>query len=89
MVPGEKTSKYQPYLQIPEPFENIFFKNEDIRNEFKKDFLSNDYEFGWYKTPKFDKKHLRGGIVGGAQWPGASIDHKDNIMYVTSNNIVW
>ena len=89
MVPGEKTSEYQPNLQIPEPFENIFFKNEDIRNEFKKDFLSNDYEFGWYKTPKFDKKHLRGGIVGGAQWPGASIDHKDNIMYVTSNNIVW
>ena len=88
-IPGEKTAPYQPNLEIPEPFGNVFFKIQDIRSEFKKDIISKNYEFGRYKTPKIDKLHLRGGIVGGAQWPGASIDHKNNIMYVTSNNIIW
>ena len=88
-VPGEKTAPYQPSLEIPEPFGKTFFKKEDIRNEFKDVLSKEDYEFGWYKTPKLNKLHLRGGIVGGAQWPGASIDHKNNIMYVTSNNVLW
>ena len=88
-VAGEKTASYQPNLKIPEPFENIFFGIKDIRKEFQKKFSGNDYEFGWYKTPKLDKLHIRGGMHGGAQWPGASIDHNKNIMYVTSNNIAF
>jgi glucose dehydrogenase len=88
-VPGEKTASYQPKLETPEPFEDIFFDIEDIRKKFQKKFLTKDYEFGWFKTPKLKKLHIRGGMIGGAQWPGASVDHKKNIMYVTSNNIAF
>ena len=89
LVPGEKTAPYQPKLTTPEPFEKIFFEIKDIRKEFQKKLLEKNYEFGWYKTPKLNKLHVRGGIIGGAQWPGASIDHKKNIMYITSNNIAF
>ncbi len=88
-IQGEKTEPYQPNLILPEPFENIFFEKDDIRKKFQKYFSTDKYEFGRYRSPKLNKLHLRGGIVGGAQWPGASIDHKNNIMYVTSNNIIW
>ncbi len=88
-VPGENTSAYQPYITKPEPFEKIFFDLDDIREKFKKKLSNNQYEFGWYKPPSLEKKHVRGGIIGGAQWPGASVDHENNIMYVTSNNIVF
>ena len=88
-IPGEKTEPYQPNLILPEPFENIFFEKDNIRKKFQNYFSADKYEFGRYKSPKLNKLHLRGGIVGGAQWPGASIDHKNNIMYVTSNNIIW
>jgi len=89
LIQGEKTAAYQPNLEIPMAFEKVFFKIDDIREKFQKNFLSNDYEFGWYKPPRLDKFHIRGGIIGGAQWPGASVDHKNNIMYVTSNNIAF
>ena len=88
-IPGEKTEPYQPNLTLPEPFENIFFEKNDIREKFQKYFSTDKYEFGRYKSPKLNKLHLRGGITGGSQWPGASIDHENNVMYVTSNNIIW
>jgi quinoprotein glucose dehydrogenase len=88
-VPGEKTSAYQPNPIIPEPFEKGFFNINDIREKYQKEFSKDNYEFGFYKTPKLNKVYIRPNITGGAQWPGASVDHKNNVMYVTSNNIAW
>ena len=89
LIPGENTSPYQPFIEIPEPFEKIFFDNNEIRKKFQKYYSTDDYEFGYYKPPRLDKFHIRGGMIGGAQWPGGSVDHLNNIMYVTSNNIAF
>ena len=88
-IPGERTSIYQPNITMPEPFERIFFQKKDIRKKFQKKFSNKNYEYGRYKPVKFDKIYVRGGIVGGAQWVGASVDPKKAIMYVTSNNIAY
>jgi len=87
LIPGERTSVYQPSLIIPEPFEKIFLENNDIRKKYKKKYSSKKYEYGRYRTVKFDKVYIRGGMLGGAQWVGASVDDIKNIMYVTSNNV--
>ena len=65
-----------------------FFEKTDIRHKFQEKFSSKNYEYGRYKPVSFDKIYVRGGIVGGAQWVGASVDPK-GIMYVTSNNIAY
>ena len=87
IIPGEKTAPYQPNLLLPERFEKNQFKKDDMRSVFFDKYDVNDFEFGFFKTPKIKKKLVRTGFYGGAQWPGASVDHKKGIMYVTSNNI--
>jgi quinoprotein glucose dehydrogenase len=86
-IPGEKTSAYQPDLRLPKPFEKNHFTVKDLRKKFEKKYSKNEYEFGFFKTPKLNKKYIRPNITGGAEWPGGSVDHKNGIMYVTSNNI--
>ena len=91
---GEKTSLYQADIKIPEPFgENVFEFNqlwsydpkklEDLRKKYK------NYNYGFYEPYELNKKTLQYNFNGGAEWMGASIDHDKNIMYVTSNNILW
>ena len=93
-VRGEKTSPYQPFLNLPEPFgKNEFFyedlwsydleKLEAIKKKYKK------HKVGFYNTYELNKKNLQYNFNGGAEWMGASVDHKKGIMYVTSNNIPW
>ena len=91
---GEKTSPYQPFLDLPEPFgKNEFFyedlwsydleKLEAIKKKYK------NHKVGFYNTYELNKKNLQYNFNGGAEWMGASVDHKKGIMYVTSNNIPW
>ena len=93
-VRGEKTSPYQPFLDLPEPFgKNEFFyedlwsydleKLEAIKKKYK------NHKVGFYNTYELNKKNLQYNFNGGAEWMGASVDHKKGIMYVTSNNIPW
>jgi len=91
---GEKTSFYQPDLEIPEPFgKNIF----DISHLWsyetsKKDKLIKkykNYNFGFYQPYELNKKTLQYNFNGGAEWMGGSVDHDNGIMYITSNNILW
>ena len=91
---GEKTSFYQPDLEIPEPFGKNTFSSLDFwsydnskLNTIKKKYK--DYKFGFYEAYDLNKKTLQYGFNGGAEWMGASIDHDNNLMYVTSNNIPW
>lgn len=93
-IPGEKTSNYQPDLEIPEPFgKNIFTKNdfwsydEILKIEIKKKYEK--YRYGFYETFKLNHKNLQFNMIGGAEWMGGSVDHINQIMYVTSNNIPW
>ena len=91
---GEKTSFYQPDLEIPEPFgKNIF----DISHLWSYETSEKDklikkyknYNFGFYQPYELNKKTLQYNFNGGAEWMGGSVDHDNGIMYITSNNILW
>ena len=93
-IRGEKTNIYQPYLDIPEPFskneflEDDFWSHKDSKlDQIKKKYT--DYKYGFYATYELGKKNLQYNFHGGAEWMGASIDHKKNKMYLTANNIPW
>jgi len=91
---GEKTSFYQPDLMIPEPFGRNIFSKEDlwsydqvIQDEINKKY--ENYNYGFYQPYELGKKTLQYNFNGGAEWMGASIDHENGLMYVTSNNTLW
>jgi glucose dehydrogenase len=87
-LPGEKTSPYQPNIKIPEPFEKNAISINDIRKEHQKK-INENYRFGFFETFSVNKKNILLNFHGGAEWTGASVDHVNNIMFVTSNNIPW
>ena len=93
-IRGEKTSIYQPDLNIPTPFGKNIFKESDFWSydenflvEIKKKYK--DYNYGFYETHELGKKNLQYNQSGGAEWMGASVDHVNQIMYVTANNIPY
>ncbi len=93
-IKGEKTSPYQPDLEIPKPFGKNIFKDSDfwsydkeILDETKKKYKN--YNYGFYETHELGNKNLQYNQSGGAEWMGASVDHINRIMYVTSNNIPY
>ena len=93
-LPGEKTSEYQPDLDLPEPFGKNIFSAEDFWSydqeklkKIKKKYKN--YQFGFYEPYELNKKNLQYNFNGGAEWMGASVDHVNNIMFVSSNNIPW
>ena len=93
-LPGEKTSIYQPDLTIPEPFSKNIFKKNDIWSFNEKNFnkLIKKYslfKYGFYEPHELNKKNLQYNFHGGAEWMGASIDHDNQVMYVTANNIPY
>ncbi len=94
MIPGEKTSYYQPNLKIPQPFAKQFFDKNEITNisidsyNYIKNKLK-DSNFGFFEPHELSKKNIFFNFHGGAEWMGASVDSKKGIMYVTSHNIPW
>ena len=93
-INGEKTSPYQTDLEIPSPFGKNVFTKDDFWSYDKKiyDETIKKYEnhnYGFYETFKLNEKNIQYNISGGAEWMGASVDHVNKIMYVTSNNVPW
>ncbi len=93
-IKGEKTSAYQPFLELPEPFgrnelfyEDLWSYDSKKLEKIKKQY--NNHKIGFYSTYEIDKKNLQYNFNGGAEWMGASVNHLTGIMYVTSNNIPW
>ncbi len=93
-IKGEKTSIYQPDLNIPIPFGKNIFEEKDFWSydknlliEIKKKY--ENYNYGFYETHKLGEKNLQYNQSGGAEWMGASVDQTKQIMYVTSNNIPY
>ena len=94
-VPGEKTAFYQKVISLPEPFSNQYFQKSHITNlsdqrfEFVKDKIK-ESTYGFFIPNSIDKKNII--YKGGAQWMGASIDNRNGIMYVPSNDVptfIW
>jgi quinoprotein glucose dehydrogenase len=94
-VPGEKTSFYQKVINLPEPFSNQYFKENDITNISKESFnyvkkQIKNATYGFFEPHSINKKNIV--YKSGAQWMGASIDNNNGIMYVPSNdipNLIW
>jgi len=93
-IAGEKTAYYQPNLEIPEPFAKQFFNINEITNistqseNYIKNKIKNS-NFGFFQPHELDKENIFFGFHGGAEWMGASVNHQNGIMYITSHNIPW
>ena len=93
-IPGEKTSAYQPNLNLPEPFAKNIFQIKDLWSSNKKEEKKllekySNHNFGFFETYELNKKNLQYNFHGGAEWMGGTVDQIKNIMYITSNNILW
>ncbi len=95
-VPGEKTSRTQPYPTRPAPYEPQGLRNEDLI-DFTPDLKSQataivkDYRSGpAYLPPSVvvDGGNLgtllRPCLSGGSNWQGAAVDPQTGIFYVSS-----
>jgi quinoprotein glucose dehydrogenase len=95
-VPGEKTSPTQPFPTKPPPFETQGVTEDtliDLTEELKARAaeLLEDYLIGPLFTPPIvgGQDGKRGlvqlpGMLGGANWPGATVDPETGILYVPS-----
>ena len=99
-IPGEKTALYQPDLIIPEPFSKQEFSLNEVTNIGVKNHKSvmdrlKNATFGWYEPHSFKPGAYESndlvlfGLHGGASWPGASVDPRHGIIYMSSNDIPW
>ena len=94
-VPGEKVSFYQKVFSLPEPFSNQYFKKNDITDLSKesREYVKKEIQnatYGFFKPHSIDNKNIV--YKSGAQWMGASVDNKNGIMFVPSNdipNLIW
>jgi len=92
--PGERTSSYQPSVQIPEPFSKQEFKLSDITNIDDKNHAYvlkkvKNAKLGFFPTPEIGKTIIFFGINGGVEWPGSAVDQKNGILYVASHDIAF
>jgi quinoprotein glucose dehydrogenase len=94
-VPGESLSATQPFPTKPPPFERQGVTVDDLIDftpELRKEALEivKDFVLGPLFTPNIvstDKKQgllQLPGTVGGANWPGASVDPETGFLYVQS-----
>jgi quinoprotein glucose dehydrogenase len=94
IIPGEKTSYYQPNVKIPEPFSKQIFNENEITNisaESEK-FIRKKIQgkkFGFFLPHELKKKIIYFGFHGGAEWMGASVNNNNGMMYLTSSNTPW
>ena len=94
-VPGEKLSPTQPFPTKPPPFERQGVSEDDLIDftpELKAEALElvKKYTLGPMFSPNIvmteEKEGLLQlpGVIGGANWPGASIDPETGLLYVQS-----
>tara|TARA_B100001057_G_scaffold481741_1_gene556129 strand:+ start:909 stop:2936 length:2028 start_codon:yes stop_codon:yes gene_type:complete len=93
-VSGERTALYQLDIKNPEPFSKFIFSKDEITNIDKdsETFISKiikKSKFGFFEPASIDKDTIIFNFHGGAEWMGASVDHKTQTMFVNSNEISW
>ncbi|MDC6448217.1 PQQ-binding-like beta-propeller repeat protein, partial [Alphaproteobacteria bacterium] len=90
----EKVSPKQIELKLPESLIRLVTSQEDLDDRSlseKKIIIDNidDYKFGKFIPPSFNKNVLVYGLHGGAQWPGAVFNPYSQSLYVQVNQIPW
>lgn len=95
-VPGESTSKTQPFPTKPPAFERQGIQAEDLIDftpEIKAAALkiADQYKLGPLFTPPIvrgqDGKQAMLYVPNGANWPGGSLDPETGIAYIFSNTL--
>lgn len=91
---GERTSPYQPDLELPQPFSKQEFTQDDLteRTEEAADFALTRFKSattGWFRPGSEGRANLFFNIDGGAEWTGACIDPESGRLYVSANHIPW
>ncbi len=99
-VPGEKTSRTQPFPTLPEPFETLGLREEDLIDftpELRKEALAILKNWRWgpmYLPPSVVVEGgnrgsiTRPSLSGGANWQGAALDPESGMLYIGSISYV-
>jgi quinoprotein glucose dehydrogenase len=95
-LPGERTSAYQPDVELPEPFARQEFREGDVTNlsEAAHEAVMDKLEsagatYGWFRPFDEGKPLAMYGFHGGAEWTGGCFDPATGLLYVSSNEIPW
>jgi quinoprotein glucose dehydrogenase len=95
-LPGERTSPYQPDVELPQPFARQEFREEDITDiseEAHQSVVDKLEEigatYGWFHPFDEAKPLAMYGFHGGAEWTGGCFDPATGLLYVSSNEIPW
>jgi quinoprotein glucose dehydrogenase len=93
-IPGERTSPYQPALELPEPFSKQEFEEADVTDlsENARQTVQRKIRgaaLGRFTPPILGGKVVLYGLHGGAEWPGAAVDPRNGILYTPSNQLPW
>jgi quinoprotein glucose dehydrogenase len=89
-VPGEQTSKTQPFPTKPPPYERQGVKEDeliDFTPELRQEALTliKKYDYGPLYTPPSLKGTINlPGWAGGSNWQGAAFDPETGLLYVPS-----
>lgn len=94
-VKNEKTASFQYKFSKPAPFSGI---KVDLKDDFKH-LTKNDNiklfkiiskgKSGDYLPPSFNYNLITYGLHGGAEWPGGSLDKKENSLIIPFNKEPW
>ena len=90
----EKISPKQIDLKLPQPLIRLSTSQNDLddRSLSEKKIISDnidEYKFGKFIPPSFEKNVLVYGLHGGAQWPGGVFNPYSQSLYVQVNQIPW
>jgi quinoprotein glucose dehydrogenase len=93
-LPGERTSPYQPDVELPQPFARQEFKETDVTNisDQARQAVLDKIEgatYGWFQPFEDGKPLVMNGFHGGAEWTGGCFDPATGFLYVSSNEIPW
>jgi len=93
-LPGEKTARYQPDVQRPEPFSKQDFGADDLTNLGEENYayareILDRANSGSFPPFSPGKDTIYFGLRGGAEWPGGVVDPSTHILYVCSNDVPW
>ncbi len=96
VVPGEVSSKTQPFPVLPAPFARQVVRADDLTNRTPeahasavKQFetlISGDQQF--YPISLGGRETVFApGLDGGAEWGGPGVDRKSGVIYINSNDV--